>query len=212
MPVPESVLAREVFGPLGGVVEVGAVSATGTWSLGTASVGELVIRRRDEIGRVLELIRGIGGFSDSTMAIADELGYLRDHEVTAPALLLWSGAIEGIPSRLEDLERPDAVRRMCHMAADLQLTYLLQALVTSAIAAEGDVPDVRRKAAMVAEALGIACEIADGTGRSAPPLVFRAWRVAHLPGILRPDAGTPEHGKAGFRAYDQALEALMTRA
>jgi hypothetical protein len=38
------------------------------------------------------------------------------------------------------------------------------------------------------------------------------WRVARLPAVLRPDAGTPEHGKAEFRAYDKALEALITSA
>ncbi|GGV76885.1 hypothetical protein [Streptomyces massasporeus] len=36
------------------------------------------------------------------MAIADGLGYLREHEVTPPALLLWSGAVEEIPPRLAD--------------------------------------------------------------------------------------------------------------
>lgn len=205
--VPEDVLAREIFGPLGGVVEVGAVSMTGTWSVGAASVGELVSRRRDEVDRLLELVRDIGGFSSSAMAVADELGHLREHEVTAPSLLLWSGAVEGIPSRLDDLERPDIVRRMCHMAADLQLTHFLQALIMAAIAAGGE---VHAGASHIAEALAIASGIADATGRSAPALVFRMWRVARLPGLLRPEADTPEHGKAGFRAYDRALEALVT--
>ncbi|WDV53734.1 hypothetical protein PV963_26925 [Streptomyces coeruleorubidus] len=204
--VPEGALAREIFGPLGGVVEVGAVSATGTWSVGAVSVGELVSRRRDEVGRLLELVRDIGGFTSSAMAVADELGYLREHEVTAPSLLLWSGAVEEVPSRLEDLGRPDIVRRMCHMAADLQLTYFLQALITAAVAAGGE---VRPGAARIAEALAIASGIADATGRSAPALVFRMWRVACLPGLLRPEADMPQHGKAGFRAYDRALDALL---
>ncbi|GGS88519.1 hypothetical protein [Streptomyces violaceus] len=204
--VPEAVLAREIFGPLGAVVEIGAVSATGTWSVGTASVGESVHRRRGEVDRLLELVRGVGGFSSSTMAIADELGYLREHEVTAPSLLLWSGAVEGIPSRLDELERPDVVRRMCHMAADLQLTYFLQALVTAAVAAE---TEARQGAGRITEALAIATGLADATGRSDPATVFRMWRVAHLPGLLRPEADAPEHGKAGFRAYDRALEVVV---
>ncbi|MET9392593.1 hypothetical protein ABZY20_19730 [Streptomyces sp. NPDC006624] len=129
--------------------------------------------------------------------------------MTAPSLLLWSGAVEGIPDRLEDLEQPHVVRRMCHMAADLQLAYLLQALITAAVTAGGEVGP---RAARIADALAVASGIADATARSAPSLVFRMWRVAHLPGLLRPDAGTPEEGKAGFRAYDQALEALMTPA
>ncbi|MCT9139401.1 hypothetical protein [Streptomyces violarus] len=209
VPVPEAVLAREIFGPLGGVVEIGAVSATGTWSVGGASVGELVHRRRGEIDRLLELVRGVGGFSSPTMAIADELGYLREHEVTAPSLLLWSGAVEGIPSRRDELERPEVVRRMCHMAADLQLTYFLQALVAAAVAAA---TEARQGAGEIAEALAIAAGLADATGRSAPATVFRMWRVAHLPGILRAEADAPEHGKAGFRAYDRALEAVVAPA
>ncbi|MGW0865434.1 hypothetical protein [Streptomyces sp. NPDC002611] len=206
-------LAREIFGPLGGVMEVGAVSATGTWSVGEASVGELVSRRRGEVDRLLELVQGIGGFSSATMAIADELGYLREHEVTAPSLLLWSGAVEGIPSRLDELERPDVVRRMCHMAADLQLTYFLQALVTAAVAAE---TEVRQGAGEIAEVLTVAVGLAGATSRSTPALtpatVFRMWRVAHLPGLLRPEADTPEYGKAGFRAYERALEVVVARA
>lgn len=35
------------------------------------------------------------------------------------------------------------------------------------------------------------------------------WRVAHLPGILRVESDAPEQGKAGFRAYGQALERLL---
>ncbi|MFF5368962.1 hypothetical protein [Streptomyces sp. NPDC013187] len=185
------------------------MSATGTWSVGAASVGELVSGRRGEVDRLLDLVRDIGGFSPATMRIAEELGYVREHEVTAAALLLWSGAIEGIPARLEDLEQPDIVRRMCHMAADVQLTSFLQALVTAAVVAGGD---VRQGAARIAEALTVVAGIADATERSAPALVFRMWRVGHLPGILRPDAATPERGKAAFRSYDRALEALTASA
>jgi hypothetical protein len=37
--LPESAFAREVFTPLGGIVEIGAVVATGTWTVADASVG-----------------------------------------------------------------------------------------------------------------------------------------------------------------------------
>lgn len=181
-------MAREIFGPLGAVVEIGAVSATGTWSVGTASVGELVHRRRGEVDRLLELVRGVGGFSSSTMAIADELGCLREHEVTAPSLLLWSGAIEGIPSRLDELERPDVVRRMCHMAADLQLTYFLQALVTAAVAAE---TEVRQGAGRITEALAIAAGLAPGRGL-----------VGVAPGVRGADAQVEGDGRHGCEESD----------
>lgn len=84
-------LAREIFGPLGGIVEIGAVVATGTWTVAEASVGGLVDRRRDEVDRLLTTVREVGGFRNASMAIADELGWLLDHQVTAPSLLLWSG-------------------------------------------------------------------------------------------------------------------------
>ncbi|MES5823641.1 hypothetical protein [Streptomyces sp. RG80] len=80
-PVPEHVLARSVIAPLGGLLEVGAVTATGTWSLSDASVGAYVERRRSEVDRLLAGIHTVGGFGPVFMAVLDELGYLRDHEV-----------------------------------------------------------------------------------------------------------------------------------
>ncbi|WP_406332139.1 hypothetical protein [Streptomyces sp. NBC_00203] len=209
-PVPESTLAREIFGPLGGIVEIGAVVATDGWAVAEASVGELVARRQDEVDQLLAAVRALGGFSDAAMAIADELGWLREHQVTAPSLLLWSGCIEEIsPHRLEELERPTAVRRMCHMGADLQLACFLQALVTAAIA--GGV-DAGQGTERVAEALALAVALADDAGRSGAADTFRTWRVTFLPGILRPDSTAPEGGKAGFRAYAHALEGLLDTA
>ncbi|PWI17318.1 hypothetical protein DI272_26540 [Streptomyces sp. Act143] len=60
-----------------------------------------------------------------------------------------------------------------------------------------------------ADALTTACDLADATGGVVPAHVYRTWRVAHLPGILRPQSDAPEYGKAGFRAYDEELEALL---
>ncbi|MFF8776908.1 hypothetical protein ACF07W_06540 [Streptomyces sp. NPDC015140] len=202
----ESMLARGVFGPLGGVVEVGAVNVTGSWCLSDVSVGHFLADRSDDVGRLLSGIRSVCQFSDAGMAIVDELGRLRDHEVPAAFLLLWSAGVTGVPQPLEKLEEPVLVRRMCRMAADLQLTLLLQALVTAAVAADTDAP---RGAEQIVEVLTIACTLADPSGRSTPGLVFRMWRVAHLPGVLRPESDAPEEGKAGFRAYDQVLDQLL---
>jgi hypothetical protein len=206
VPVPESRLAREIFGPLGGIVEIGAVVATGAWAVAEASVGGLVSRRKGEVDQLSAAIREIGGFSDASMVIADELGWLRDHQVTAPSLLLWSGCIEEISPRLEELEEPAAVRRMCHMGADLQLAHFLQALVTAAIVGGWD---VRQSAEGITEALTIAVSLADDAGRSTAEGTFRTWRVTFLPGILRPDSNAPESGKAGFRGHAHALEELL---
>jgi hypothetical protein len=199
-------LAREIFAPLGGIVEMGAVRATGTWSLPDVSVGDFLTRRQNEVDRLLNGIRTVCGFSDVAMAINDELGWFRDYEVSAPFLLLWAGAVEGVPERQEDLEEPSTVRRMCHMGADLQLTRFLHALISGALTAG---TEARQGAEEVAEILGIAVDLADGTGRGTPTSVFRTWRVAFLPGILRPDSSAPERGRAGFRAYARALEELL---
>ncbi|WP_143674388.1 MULTISPECIES: hypothetical protein [Streptomyces] len=207
-PIPESSLARSVFGPLGGVIEVGAVNATGTWEIADVSVGRFLASRQHDVERLLGGIREVCKFSNAAMAIVDELGRFRDHEVPAAFLLLWSGGIEAVPQNLAELEEPLRVRRMCRMAADLQLTHFLQALITAAIAAG---TEAGQGAADVAEILGTAADLADESGRTAPPEVFRLWRVAYLPGILRPESDAPESGKAGFRAYDQALEQLLDR-
>ncbi|MGW0596196.1 hypothetical protein ACWD11_03525 [Streptomyces sp. NPDC002776] len=207
--VAEGLIARAVFGPLGGVVEVGAVNSTGTWRLTEVSMGDYLARHRSDVERLLEGIRSVCRFSDDAMAIVDELGRFRDHDVPAAFLLLWSGGITGVPQPLERLEEPPVVRRMCRMAADLQLTLFLQALINAAIAA-GTEPG--RGAPEIAEILAGASDLADATGRSTPADIFRMWRVAHLPAILRPESDAPESGKAGFRAYDQLLEELLAAA
>jgi hypothetical protein len=213
-PVPEHVLARSVIAPLGGLTEVGAVTATGTWSLRDVSVGAFVAARRGEVDRLVSGIRTVGGFGAVFGAVLEELGYLRDHEVTAAALLLWSGGVEDVSADLAELESPVAVRRMCRMAADLQLVELLDALLTAAIAAgvgagPGARTDTGTGAPEVAEVLRLAVDLADGSGRCTPAGVFRAWRVARLPALLRPGSDAPGYGKAGFRGYERGLAGLL---
>ncbi|MEV6790602.1 hypothetical protein AB0M87_01080 [Streptomyces sp. NPDC051320] len=130
MSMPESILGREIFGPLGGMVEIGAVVAQGAWTLSDVSVGEFVARRRGELDQLLRVVRDIGDFAPATMGIVDELGYVRDHEVTAPSLLLWSGGYENVSPRLGEAV---AVRRMSRTGGDLQVTNFLHALVNAAI-------------------------------------------------------------------------------
>ncbi|MFS8202680.1 hypothetical protein ACLVWQ_28845 [Streptomyces sp. CWNU-52B] len=207
-PIPESSLARSVFGPLGGVIEIGAVNRTGTWELSDVSVGDFLTRRQDDVAEMLDRIRTVCAFGDAAMGIVDELGRFRDHEVPAAFLLLWSGGLEAVPRDLAELDEPVRVRRMCRMAADLQLSHFLQALITAAIVAG---TEAGRGAEQVAGILRLAAGLADESGRSAPTVIFRMWRVAHLPGILRPESDAPESGKAAFRAYDGALEHLLDR-
>lgn len=220
-------MARAVFAALGGVVEIGAVRATGTWLLPDVSVRAFLEPRQDDLRRLLEGVRVVGRFSGAVMAIADELGYFADHDVPAASLLLWSEEITGVPEPPERLEEPELVRRMCRIGADLQLTRLLQALVTAALAAGTEPGEGATGIAMI---LRVSCGLAD-PGRAGntyadpgcggltsaepghtgltPADVHRTWRVAHLPAILHPAADPPEWGKAGYRAYDAALERLL---
>lgn len=202
----ESVLGRAVFGPLGGIIEIGAVAATGTWSLADVSVGEFVSERRDDVTRLLETIRDIGDFTEPVMAIFDELGYARDHAVAAPSLLLWSSGYEEVSSRLED---PVAVRRMSRLGADLQLTRLLQALVDAAIARG---PEVARGAELIAEVLRIATGLVVGASdgdAAARREVFRMWRVAFLADLLLPDSPARPEARTRYREYGHALEEML---
>ncbi|MEV4786422.1 hypothetical protein AB0K53_13410 [Streptomyces tuirus] len=96
---------------------------------------------------------------------------------------------------------------MCRAGADLQLTRLLQALVTAALDAGTESGE---GVARIAEVLRVACDLVEpGRAGITPADVHRMWRVAHLPAILRPASDAPEWGKAGFRAYDAELERLL---
>ncbi|MFD5833175.1 hypothetical protein ACFWHV_06335 [Streptomyces collinus] len=155
----------------------------------------------------MEDVRALGRFPDAVMAIARELGYFADHEVPAASLLLWSEGITGVPEPPERLEEPALVRRMCRIGADLQLTRLLQALVTAALAAGTESGE---GVAGIAEVLRVACDLVEpGRAGITPADVHRMWRVAHLSAILRPASDAPDWGKAGYRAYDAELERLL---
>lgn len=184
----------------------GAVNATGTWELTQGSPGEFLARRRDDFEQLMDGIRSVCRFDDAAMGIADEMGWFQDYEVAGAHLALYSGYLAATPELLDRLDQPPVVRRMCRMAADLQLTEFLGALIGGAVEAE---TEAGQGAARIADVLAIACDLADTTGGTTPAQVFRAWRVAHLPRILDPRSDAPAYGKAGYRAYDEALEALL---
>ncbi|MFE7172460.1 hypothetical protein [Streptomyces sp. NPDC057616] len=128
----ETGLGYDVFAPLWGILEVGAVVASGARSLRDVSLADFVGGRREEVARLLEVVRRVGDFSPGTMAIFDEQGGWSNgrHEVTAEALLMYSGCIEGYPP---DAEEPAVLRRLVRMGADLQLATLMDALVGAAV-------------------------------------------------------------------------------
>ncbi|MFE9027468.1 hypothetical protein ACFYOA_14510 [Streptomyces iakyrus] len=200
-------LGRAIFACLGGIVEIGAVRSSRTWLLADVSVGAFLAPRQEDLGSLMEGVRVVGRFSGEVMAIADGLGYLREHEVSAASLLLWSEGITGVLQPSERLEETALVRRMCRIGADLQLTRLLQALVTAALTARTGAGE---GASGIVEILRVACRLAEPADpRTTPADVHRMWRVAHLPAILRPASDAPDWGKAGYRAYDAELERLL---
>ncbi|MDD9376316.1 hypothetical protein M8Z33_06460 [Streptomyces sp. ZAF1911] len=196
-PMPsEASLAREIFGPLGGIVECGA-------SLRGETAAEFVAIRRTELDRILAAVRDIGRFRPETMEIVDQLGYLREHDIPVTSLLLWSGCIEEFSPELGGAE---AVRRMARMGADLQLTHLLQALVgTASFRAR----DVEASAATIVEVLETAAVLGSPAHARTASEVFLMWRAAFLPGVLMPASNSPEAVKRSFRAYAHTLEAAL---
>ncbi|MEU1121682.1 MULTISPECIES: hypothetical protein [unclassified Streptomyces] len=206
--ISESVLGRSIFGPLGGIVEIGAVSATGTWSLSGASVASFVSAHQSDVSRLLEVVREIGDFDGPTMGIFDELGYLRDHPVQVPSLLMWSSLYEDMSPQLE---APASVRRMCRTGADLQLTRFLQELVNAAIARG---PGEDRGTALIAEAVRIGAGLVAGALDEGPGTaartVFRMWRVGFLADLLLPTSPAQPQARTRFRAYGHALEELLS--
>ncbi len=193
-------LAREVFGPLGGVVEIGAVNATGTWRLADVSLGDFLDGRGAEVDVLLAGVRSACAFDSTTMSIAWDLGWLRPHDVTAASLLLWSGGLAGVPA---ELESPAVVRHMCRVGADLQLTRLLHASVTAAVTAR---TEAKRGARALAAVLTAACALSGGPR---PSDVLRLWRVAHLVHVLRPGSDASDAGRSSFRAYEHVLTATF---
>ncbi|MGW7086440.1 hypothetical protein ACWGH2_23475 [Streptomyces sp. NPDC054871] len=207
--IPEDVLGRAAFAPLGGIVEIGAVAATGAWSLQDASVSAFGSARQNDVVRLLAVVQEVGDFEEATMEIFDGLGYLREHPVGAPSMLMWSSVYEEVSPRLEE---PDAVRRMSRMGADLQLTRFLQALVNAAITRG---PGVTRGAPLIAEALRIAVGLAGGAMDEDPDsargasAVFRMWRVTFLADLLLPSSPARPDARVLFREYGHALEQLL---
>lgn len=97
-PISETGLGYDVFAPLWGILELGAVTASGEQVLRDVSLAGFVAAHRDELDRLLEVVRDVGDFSAETMAIFERQGGWNDNrEVTAEYLMMYSGCIEGYP-------------------------------------------------------------------------------------------------------------------
>uniref|UniRef100_A0AAU2JRP3 TetR family transcriptional regulator n=1 Tax=Streptomyces sp. NBC_00049 TaxID=2903617 RepID=A0AAU2JRP3_9ACTN len=164
-------------------------------------MGEFAVRHAAGLERILAGVRDLGRFPPAVMAIADELGYLREHEISPAGLLLWSGGIEACTP---EIGAPATMRRMAVAGADLQLAHLVEALVGTAVQRAPETP-----ATAVTAVLDDACALVAGPAyRRTVREVLLTWRVGFLPGVLMPTSASPEWIKQGFRAYARALEPM----
>ncbi|MFJ4842819.1 hypothetical protein [Streptomyces sp. NPDC088746] len=201
----ETSLAREIFGPLGGIVEIGAVAESDeSVPLNRVSVGDFVNRNHNDLHRILQITQTVGSFHESTMALVDDLGWHADHEVTAPSLLLWSGGIEKYSP---DIEAPEAVHRMLGAGGDVQLVGFMHALVGAAVARNQPAVPTSE---LIVEAIQKACAVAGIHESGADRTTFRMWRVAHLPAVLMPSSNSSEAVKTGYRSFAHAIERIVS--
>ncbi|MFD5629510.1 hypothetical protein [Streptomyces sp. NPDC127072] len=205
-PISETGLGYDVFAPLWGILELGAVVASGSGPLEDVSLAGFVAGHRDELDRLLAVVRDIGDFSAETMAIFEQQGGWTDGRAVTPEyLMMYSGCIEAYPPAVDD---PLVLRRMVRMGSDLQLATLMHALVGAAVVRG---PGLAAAPELVVGAVRAAGSLLSlDTDHSASD-VFRMWRVKFLPDILRPDAPAREGAKEGLRQFAHALEARIDR-
>ncbi|MEV8336028.1 hypothetical protein OG211_12720 [Streptomyces niveus] len=202
--VSETSLAREIFGPLGGIVEIGAVvDAEESAALAHVSIDEFTARNHPELSQILRTVQTIGNFHSSTMAIVEELGWHSDHEISAPSLLLWSGGIEEYSS---DLNNPQSVRRMASAGADLQLVRFTHAMVGVAVAV-GQPVDASSE--LIVEAVRRAAGLVGAENAGAAREIYRMWRASLLPQVLMQTSASPNSVKTGYRSFAHALESML---
>ena len=205
----EVTLARSIFGPLGGIVEIGAIGSANSGLVCDASIDAFMAAHGSEVGRLVEVIQEIGEFHPETMDIVDELGWNQDHEIQVLTLFLWSGSIEAFSNEAftEEVGGNNSVRRMIRMGGDLQATNLLHALVGAA--ASLDLPGTP-KAGRIVEAVHISLRLLGSVQQMTAVEVFRMWRVAFLSHVLPPSSRSPEPIKKKFREYAHVLEERLT--
>ena len=110
-PVSVKGLAYDIFGSLWGVLELAALTASG--SLRGVSLEGFVAARRAEVDGILESVRAVGDFSADTMSVFERQGgWHEGHEVMPEYLMMYSGCIESYPPDTGD---PAVLRRMVRM-------------------------------------------------------------------------------------------------
>lgn len=198
----ETTLGYEIFGPLWGLVFVGAVGAATT-------VAEYARQRRADLDRLTGTVREIGDFSAGTMAILEEQAPWRsasefaDGEVLAANLVMYAGFLEPLPVDLTD---PVVRRRLVRMGIDCQLTHLTHALVLAG-AERGR--SAEAAAPLIAAGLNSAASLAGAGAGDEPLIAYRSWRVVYLAALLRPDSAATGEAKERLRGYARTLDRLL---
>ncbi|MFE3765168.1 hypothetical protein ACFXPI_25800 [Streptomyces sp. NPDC059104] len=195
-------LAREIFGSLGGLVEIGAASEAGSQALSDVSVADFMPRHRRELDQILDAVKEIGNFTTAVMEITEALGWFNEHEVTSASLLMWSGGIEEYSTSLDQSTIP---RHVLRMGLDLQLAQLLHALVR--IGTRNGAP-IEATSRRITTAVTLAANLGGNHDTDTPRTVVRMWRVKFLPDLLMPSSATPADEKAKLREYSRTLEAM----
>lgn len=200
--VSEKGLAYDILGPLWAVIDLGAVAEAPE----VRSVRDFVSAHRAELDALLEVVRELGDFSAKTMKMLERQGGWGSDEprpVTAESLMLYSGCIEAYPPDTDD---PLVLRRMVSMGCDLQLATLMDGLVGAAMMRA---PEGGTGARLVVSAVRKAAALLGADPERAVRDTFRVWRVAFLPGVLRPDSPVPGAAREALRAYAHALEGVL---
>jgi hypothetical protein len=201
--ISETTMGYDVFAPLWALVVQGSTADAGLVAF--------MASRRPDLDQLLSVVRHIGNFSEATMMIFEEQGVWRHgRDLTtdeiAMDLVMSAGFVEEYPPRLDD---PAVLRRLLDLGRHLQLTNLLNALVSAAM---GGGPGVEPAAPLIDEALRRAARLAGVDPGRAVEAAFRSWCVAMVPGVLRPDSVTPAPARAELRRYLHLLEGLLVPA
>ncbi|MEU8088994.1 hypothetical protein AB0B57_35935 [Micromonospora sp. NPDC049101] len=202
-------LAYDIFAPLWGLLQLGAVREWDGASAFRPLFLEFVTARRDSLARLLTGIQAVADLSDDTMAIFEKQGGWSDDDPDfvpdqlGASLLMYSGFVAEYPLDFADA---DTVRRVIDAGTDLQLVNLLQGLVGAALVRG---PEVRSAASLVAESMGIAAEIIAVDAGPALANTVRSWRIAHLAPAVRPDSNMSEARRARLRALALQVESSL---
>ncbi|MGW3404263.1 hypothetical protein [Streptomyces zhihengii] len=186
-------VAREIFGPLGGVLEIAAVRRSGCLvPVDAHSFQSFAVGIEDELAAILDQIESLSRISRCEASVFERLGYGAPHEISLAALVMWSCGVAGMSS--------DDVERMVVAGSDIQLSRLVQALIFSAPSDE-----VSANSEMIRRILLGCLRILGRSTEGGLSLVLRIWSASTLPAYLSPTSGASAASKEKVRAYARSL-------